>query len=526
MKLLSRASLLSLLFASLALSGCGYKAEKVSNVLRYPMTEEPASLDPPLVTSLDTGEMMQNVFEGLVIYDKDMKVSPWLADSWEISADKLTYTFHLNPRAKFHPPYNRLVTAADVKWSLERVLKPEMKAPLLTALFADIEGAKAVVDGKEKECSGVRIVDSNTIAITTIKPCSYMLQEFTSLTVFCKESVEKGGGKITAANCTGTGPFTLKEYRSGSGVTLAANPDYYRGRPKLDSIERPIVVDRLTEFAKYENGEIDICRQTYANYVMNRDSAKYKSQCVLMPLYGTAYIVMQPDVEPAFKDLRVRRAIAEAIDKDSMVRVVYHGAAKRALGFLPPGVVGHSDDIRAIPYDPDHARKLLAEAGHAGGAGMPRLTMQYPTNPELSSAVQLIRNNLRQNLGLDVELKEREAGSFYSDSGNNKIAFYIIGWNSADPHDFLTVQMRTGGKYNTVGYSSPKFDAVADKADLEFDPKKREALFREADQIELDDVAVIPTTYNMFPYLVSPRVKGLEYNLGGLLPHYRTSMTP
>jgi ABC-type transport system substrate-binding protein len=507
------------------LTGCARGPKTVTtNVLRYPLTEEPASLDPAVVVSADTNEMIYNVYEGLVRYDKDLKLVPWLANSWELSGDKRTYTFRLNPRAKFHRPFSRLVTASDVKWSIERILNPETKGGSLPAVLADIEGAQAVLEGKTKECSGVRVIDAQTVAITAVRPCSYLLQEL-GVPIFCREAVEKGKGRFTLECAIGTGPFMFKEYRPGSVVVLEANPEYYREKPKLARIERPIILDMSTSHIAHENGETHISRTSVADYVADLKDLKLKDQALLMDLAGTSFVEMHPGAMPVFRDKRVRRAIAEAIDRDRINKTAYLGTRITAGGFLPPGVLGYNPNIRTIPYDPAHARKLLAEAGYPGGKGFPPLAFEYvQTQAAVSASGIIIRENLKENLGLNVDLREREAGSFYSDLDKNRLGFFMVGSNALDPHDFLTLQMRTGGRYNTFGYSNPRFDAIVDRGDSEFDPQKRAAAFREADQMQLDDVVAFPINYNRVPYLVSRSVLDLDYNIGGLLPHFRTRM--
>lgn len=524
---MNRFALLLLAALVFPATGCARKPRSLAaGVLRYPLTEEPASLDPALVTSADTNEMIYNVFEGLVRFDKEMKLISWLADSWELSADKRTYTFHLNPRAKFHRPYSRPVTAADVKWSLERIMWPETKSLMLGALLVDVEGAKAVLDGKTKECSGIKVIDEKTLSITAVRPCSYLLQEI-GTPIYCREAVEKGDGKVTAQNAIGTGPYMLQEYRSGSYVRLTANPEYYRGRPKLEAIERPITLDPLTAHVAFENGETHITRISIQDYLHDIESPQLKDRVLQMDWSGTSYITMQPNAQPAFRDRRVRRAIAEAINRDRIIELAFHGTRVKAGAFLPPGIVGYSTQIRAIPYDPAHARRLLAEAGYPGGKGFPALTFEYvQQNPAAADVAAIVRDDLREHLGIQVDLREREAGGFYADKAHNKVPFSQSSWTTFDPHDFLTLMMRTGGRFNTFGYSNPRFDALVDRADSEFDPAKRAALFAEADQVQLDDAVCVPLVYNRVPYLIDPRVRDLEYNLGGLMMHMKTWMAP
>ncbi len=492
-------------------------------MLRYALAEEPKSLDLAVVESANTGEMLQNIFEGLVLYDKNSRIGPWLADSWELSPDRRTYTFHLNPQATFHPPYARPVTAADVKWSIERALLPETKSPIAPAWLDQIVGAKDVLAGKTRDCAGIAVIDPRTVAITTVRPAAYLLAELTNVAVYCREAVEKGGGHIDASNAIGTGPFRLTEYQRGRRVVLEANPAYYRGRPKINRIERPIVIDAHTARVQYDGSETDLCRDSFADYAKDQRDPQLAGQSLLMPLAGVNYLVMQPERQPAFRDRRVRRAFAEAIDRDAIVRIAFHGVMLKATGFLPPGTLGYNPRLKSAPFDPADARRLLAGAGYGASHPFPHLVLEYIQQPpEIGATAAIIRDNLKENLGIAIDLREREAATFFGDAGKKRMPFYMMGWVALDPHDYLAVLMRTGGRFNTFGYSNPHLDEAVDSGDAEPDTAKRALDYARADQIAVDDMVAVPIDYHPIPYLVKPYVHDLDYNLEGLTPHVHT----
>lgn len=493
------------------------------SVLRYQLQEEPATLDPALIEAGTTAELMQNVFEGLIILDKNARPAPGLAERWEISPDGKTYTFHLRPNAKFHRPINRPLTAADVKWSFERSLWPETKSPIIAPLLVDIEGAQDVIAGRTRDLLGVTLVDEHTVRITLVGPRGYFLVSPAGAPIMCRESVEKNGGRIDDHSCIGTGPFMFKEYRHGAHVVLEANPDYWGGRPPVDRIERPIVIDADTAHVKYETNDLNLLIDIAKDFAQDSKNPSYSGQCDSVPAASVGFIAMNPKQEKAFGDVRVRRAIAMAIDRKEICRVAFYGLAEPAVGILPPGVIGFNPGLRAIPFDPGAAQKLLAEAGYPDGQGFPEQTLYYVQKaPEVESLAQLVRDMLKKNLNVSINLQAREAATFYSDSSKGKMAFYTEGWSAIDPRDFLSFLLRTGSKYNFIGYSSREFDRICDTADMEMDEKKRGALYYKANQIAVNDVAILPYGHVRSVFLHKPSVAGVQFNLGGIMPHYTT----
>lgn len=463
------------------------------------------------------GELLQNVFEGLVIFNDKNEIVPAVAEKWDISPDGKVYTFHLRPGIKFHN--GRVLTAEDVKYSLERAVLPETKSPTGPNYLVGVLGLQQVLDGKTKHLEGLKIVDAGTVQITLDKPRSYFLGTlaYISNAIVCKEAIEGRAGGMDPKGAVGTGPFQLSEYRSGSMVVLVANLAYRMGRPKLDRIERPIVINMQTAHAKFEAGETDQVDTTVSDYKSDSNDPRLKNEAKVFTQAGTWYIGFQERLQPLFKDRRVRRAIAMAIDKDDITRIASSNAYPRADCFVPPGMMGHNDKINRIPFDPSGAKKLLAEAGFPGGQGLPQLTLVYAeSNPETAAAAQRIRALLKANLGVEIETQEREAATFFRDTGaNERVPFYLGSWfaDYLDPQDFLSAILRTGAPINHLAYSNPKFDALCDAADSESDQNKRAEMYKQADQIAMDDAAIIPIFHGAQPALISSRVINWKPNL-------------
>jgi oligopeptide transport system substrate-binding protein len=522
----------ALVCAGLILTGCSRGSRShtgTQQVFRYPIRIEPSTLDPALSPDLDTNELLQNVYEGLVTFDTNNAVAPSLAERWDVSPDGKTYTFHLRA-ALFHN--GRMVIADDVKYSLERALWKETRSPVAANYLAGIVGLEAVTSGLRRGLEGVKVLDSRTVSIALDHPRGYFLGSLAYPTgnVVCREAVEKNGGRIDGpAQAIGTGPFRMAEYHSHARVVLTAFESYWGGRPKLDRIERPVVLDFQTSRAKYLAGETDLCLPAFSDFKNDRNDPRLKAEARVIPQAGVWYLAMQQRLQPAFRNPLVRKAFAQAIDKDEICKLACQGLLPRAEGFVPPGVPGYNPKIRALPYDPQAAKRLLEQAGYPNGRNFPHLTLVYLQNqPEIEACAQIVRAHLKENLGVEVDLQAREAATFFSDTGaKENVAFFFTGWlaDYIDPQDFLSTMLRSGAKLNHLGYSNPAFDALCDRADALQEMDKRIPLYQQADQIVADEVPVIPIYYAGQPVLVKPYVRDYPINLLNLaMPHKTTSV--
>ena len=497
-------------------------------VLRYPMAVEPATMDPAVIFEGGTGDLLQNIYEGLVGFDENNRIRPVLAEKWEVGQDGKTYTFHLKAGVTFHN--GRTLNAADVKYSLERALLPSTRSTSALNYLGEIVGAEEVANGKRKDLPGINVIDSDSVAITLKRPRGYFLGALAYATGFivCREAIEQNSGVLDERAAVGTGPFKLLEYRRRAKVVLVRNDRYHGGKPLLERIERPIVLDSQTRHLMYENGEIDLTAISASDYLRDQKDPKLSRELHRFPLASVVYLCMHPKRVPAFRDIRVRQAFAQALDKDEIIRVASHGLWTRADGLLPPGLPGANAELPKSTYDVTSAKRLISEAGF-GGARFPRLTLTYSQGvPERSAMAQVVRSSLQRNLGISVALQEREAATFVTDRRDEKMPFYIGVWDSdyLDPQNSLSTLLRTGAPLNDFGYSNPRFDALVDRADAESDQNARVKLYQEAERIAMEDVALLPVYFGNTRLIVKPNVKDLKINLMGYLPHYTTRVAP
>ena len=485
-------------------------------------------MDPALVTEGGTGDVLQNIFEGLVGFDENNRIRPVLAEEWDISPDGRIYTFRLKA-AKFHN--GRALTAEDVRYSLERALLPATRSNSALNYLGEIDGADELANGKRKRLEGVEALSDREVRIRLRRARGHFLGALAYPTGFivCREAIEKNGGALDEKAAIGTGPFKLEEYRRRSKLTLTAFSDYHGGKPALDRIERPIVLDAQTRHLMYENDEIDLTAISASDYLRDQKEPRLKSELHRFPLASVVYLCLHPRLQPAFADIRVRRAFAAALDKDEIIRVASHGLWTRADALLPPGLPGSNQSMPKIEYNPAAARKLLADAGYPNGRGFPALTLVFSQGvPERSAMAQVVRQTLRRNLGISVSLQEREAATFISDRRDEKMPFYIGVWDSdyLDPQNTLSTLLRSGVPLNDFGYRNPRFDALVDRADAESGQSKRVALYQDAEKIAMDDLALLPIYFGNTRLIIKPRVKDLKINLMGFLPHYSTRVAP
>lgn len=528
----SRAQLafLTLLAAALLLpAGCGPKhiganAPPAANILRIPLLADPTTFDPARVEDGTTIDMLQQMFEGLVQWTPQNTLAPALAEKWDISPDGRTYTFHLRPGVKFQD--GNPMTAQDVYYSMRRALDPALKSTVALSYLGDIQGAKQLNSGKTKELAGVKVIDPQTVAITIMAPKAYWIYTLTYPTAYVVSKAEaKDGVELTDADDAGgagTGLFKLTEYQRGAKVTLAANPAYWGGAAKLAGQERPIIKDAGTRHDEYVAGQLDIVDEAKGDLDADRKDPNLSAQIKYWPRAQTFYLGLNEKTIPPFADLRVRQALAYATDKARIRTVVMRDTVDVAEDILPEGIPGFDPQFKGCPYDPAKAKILLAAAGYPGGKGFPTINISFRESyPDLSKTVDLLRDMWQTNLGITLQPKVTEWTVLLDQEHRNTLDCYHIRWAAdyLDQQDFYSILLHTNGGENHTLWSNPKFDALCDKADVERNPDKRRALYRQAARIAADEVPLIPLYYAKDIELVKPYVHNLEDGLMGHLPY-------
>ena len=463
---------------------------------------EPRTLDPALVEDSVSAEYVVEIFSGLVSLDAQLQVVPDLAERWDLSADGKTYTFYLRPGLRFHD--GRAVTAADVKYSLERACSPATGSRVAEVYLGDIVGAKEMLAGEADEISGIRTEGKEIVRIEIDAPKAYFLAKLTYSTAFVldRNNVESSSWP---ARPNGTGPFKLREL-SEQQVVLERNAQYYREPPALQQVI--FYLSGGSAINMYENGELDIVAVGTADVERVSDPDN--------PLHSELTIVPQLDVQylgfdvtrPPFDDVHVRQAFSLAIDRQKITQVVWKGMAVPAEGVLPPGMPDYTRAKSLLDFDPARAQRLLAESRYAAAGALPAITLTTSGDSgEASPTVEALVAMLRENLGVEISVEQTDDVFAVSPQ------FFMMGWiaDYPDPEDFLDLLFHSRSALNQTGYANPQVDKLLEEARIETDEQQRLALYRQAEELIVGGAPWLPLWHSVDYVLTKPYVLGAEY---------------
>jgi ABC-type transport system substrate-binding protein len=439
------------------------------------------TLDPPgAESSEDWWSAGVILFNQLYFYDKDGKLYADLAaDMPTISGDGKVYTIPLRKGVKFHN--GREMVAADVKFSLEHQLWPEVYSWGKT-YSENIEGYEAVLDGSQKELSGIKVIDDHTVEITLKKPQAVFLHLLTysmNAIIPMQETLDAGdawGNDVVI----GTGPFKFVEWVRGEKAVYERNPDYFRGAPYLDGIELFLNVDSSVQMLRWESRELEFVRVPPPEIIPQLlTDPKYAKNVLKVPTTGHNRVAFNYNFEP-FKDIRVRQAVAHAIDKEGFVRA-YGGTMNKLEGFYNPTMLQFDANFKSnYEYNPEKARQLLAEAGYPDGIKGLRMFVSVG-DPRMG---ELIQADLK-NIGIEVELAVGQWKEWRDPIRSGDPQLFIYGWASSAPDAYDYVSAWTTCESIEVGYNdgfycNERIDELIKQAEgLPLQDPKRIAMYRE-----------------------------------------------
>jgi peptide/nickel transport system substrate-binding protein len=475
---------------------------------------DPAMIDPITYSELLAGDVIGNMYEGLTALDAEGSVVPALATSWEAHEDHRGFRFHLREGVTFHS--GRTLDAQDVKWSLEQLLLPGNRGGLNAKYAASIEGAEDVAEGRTTDLAGVTIVDPLTFDVRFHHP--EVLFPVYPIFVMDRGVVAEHGEDWATKVSAGTGPFRFVEWRRGQVVRLAAHRDYWGGAPAVAGVDFLIVPSYETALSMYEAGELDVAvLEPPATRRALTDPA-FAEDLRLEPAAQIQYLGMNQALYPPFRDRRVREAVCLSLDLESMAQGLFQGAAAPLAGQITEGVAGYDPSLAPVPFYPERARELLAEAGYPEGAGMPpvELSGTEPNRMELA----YYANQLQTVLGLPVEVEIVERGTHLAAMNAGRVAFFPWAWSAAYPDGlyFLRDVWYGSSVYNRSRWHNAAFDALIDRASETPDNASRYRLYHEAEKILREDWATCPTLVRMQVALVKPYVEGVALTAFRFLP--------
>jgi len=479
-----------------------------NEVVRIPIGLDPKTVDPTLVFGTSIKWVSDQLFLPLIRFDLNkLEAVPCLATSWEVSDDNLVWTFHLRKDVKWTD--GNPVTAHDIEYGTKRTIDPATASPLASYFYV-IKNAEKVNTGESNDLSsvGVKAVDDYTIQYTLEYPAAYFLSIIAHVAYAVPSwTIEKYGDKWTdPENIVTDGAYKLKSWAHYNEIVLVKNEDYFDAdKVQIEEARFIYVKDQSTALSMYETGDLDTVE------VPPVDIERIKSDPILSKEYYNGPVLRINDPQfncsyPPMDNPLVRKAFAAAIDKETLVKYVLKGGEKPAYTIVPPGCFGHVEEGIGIPFDPEAAKKYLADAGYPGGKGLPEVSFATGSSDVYVSLAQALQKMWKDNLGVNVKLKIMEERIFWESVCEGAHQFWRMGWGAdyPDAHNFLLVFHSEYGEKN-VRWKNNEYDKLVEEAAVETDPEKRKALYRRAEEIIVEeDCVLIPLYYSAYNILAKP----------------------
>ena len=483
---------------------------------RRPLEFSPKTFDPALSADMYAVTVIQQVFDGLVQFDRDLNIVPAIAKSWKISHDGLTYTFSLKKGVKFHN--GREVTATDFVYSFTRILDPDTKSTS-SDFFMGILGAKDFADKKTKTVRGLAAPDPYTLKVTLSEPYTPFISilAMKGAKVVPKEEVEKSEIQFGKAP-VGTGPFKFLSMREGEEIALEANPLYFDGRPYLDKVTFKIFHGSPREeiFRRFRAGELEDSPVPFNELEELARSRQYT--LLQKPILSLRFYGLNSQLGP-LKIRNIRKAISCLVPKEQVGKEVLKGMANLTDRIIPLGMPGFQPGKTVSGYQPSKARDLLREAGYPEGKGLPPIDFWSAAKSELAvRELEMLKSSLSQT-GITLNIQyETQWSKFQELLSAKKAPMFMYAWYAdfPDPDNFLGTLFYSRSRYNYTGYSNPEVDRLIDHAKTERDYLKRMETYRKIEEIVLEDAPIVPIVNHLFQWVFQPHVKGIELSaLGG-----------
>lgn len=481
----------------LALGGCA-DAGRSAGALRYYLSADPVTLDPAMSTDVQSGEMVTMLFDNLTRYTVDGELEPGLATRWEVDSAGRTWTFHLRTDARFHD--GRPVTARDVEASILRALAPGARGR--TWPLEPIDGAAALLAGGAEGLAGLSVPDDSTVVFRLREP----LNTFPKLLAMPVAAVvPTPTPEGFAQQPVGSGPWRFVSWEHDNLLTFVANDDYWGGRPASDTFRVRIIPEASTQAAEFETGQLSVVEIPFSE--TRRWESTMGDRLQRRPAIKDFYIAINTTRGP-LADVRVRRALNHAVDVGTILETIMAGRGVRAAGAIPPGIDGHDEGREPYAYDPDRARALLREAGHADGF---RLRLWRSQRTEIARVAQAVQQALTA-IGLEVEIVERDATSVRAAVRAGEADLYIGDWwaDFPDPENFTyplfhSTSRGQGGNYAFL--ADPALDRMIEELRTTTDEDRKVELAGEVDARIFD---LAPWIFLWFPVDMWATEEGLS----------------
>ncbi len=498
-----------------AQSDAASTGEKILSVQVGP---NPETIDPALNSAVDGGNMLLHSFECLLAVDKDGKLIPGQAESWETSEDGLTWTFHLRAGLKWSDGSD--LTANDFVYSWKRVCDPNVAAPYAETVLGMVAGYEDAIAG-DLDALQVVAQDDSTLVVTLNAPCSFFgsLAAFATLSPVQQATVETNGDAWATAAETyvSNGRFYVSDWVPSSYIMMTKNPNYWNADAiKLDGIKWNLIEDANASYSAYQTGEVLFIKDVPTEEI---PSLSDNPEFHVDPIIGTYYLSVNTQREP-FTDANVRKALSLAIDREYVAGTLMQGTYSAASNFMGPGWID-TDGSQFIdkanggqPYidtanheaNVETAKQLLADAGYPDGEGLPSIT--YSTND--AGYHKVVAEYLQQawaELGVELNVEIVEWASFTPMRRNGDYDASRNGWvgDYSDPSNMLDLLYSTNGN-NDGKFNNAEYDAAMELSRTTLDAAERSEALHKAEDILMEEAGCIPVAYYNDFWLQSEKI--------------------
>jgi len=493
-----------------SMAGCGSSGSsdnqsKANDTLIYAQGAEPRGLDPALVDDGESAKIICNIYEGLLKYNKDStEVEPCLAERWEVSEDGLSYTFYLKKGVKFHDGTD--FNAEAVKFNIDRQLPPQVTEDMAYASF---------VYGSVKD---VEVVDEYTVRINLKEPNTAFLNNLAMVMaapIVSPKALQENNNNVNQ-HPVGTGPYKFVSWTKDQNVVLERFDDYWGEKAKVKNVIFKFIKDNSARVVALNNGEADIIDGIDATVVDQITSAG--NQIYKAGGMNINYMAYNTTRAP-FNDVKVRRAVSQAINVPELVESLYQGYAEPAHSILPSFMPGYDESIKQVAYDPEAAAKTLKEAG------VTKIHMITYTNPRPynSATGQVLAEAIQGYLakvGVQVTIDSYDWATYKEKvkAGDYDICFY--GWigDNGDPDNFMYLLAHEDPTMNVARYHNKEFNELLAKGLTVPNGEERNAIYTQLEKIAAEDAVWLPISHAETLAAYRPNISGFYYHVTGITP--------
>lgn len=475
---------------------------------------EPTSLNPPVGFDSVSWNVLNNLMEGLTRLGEDDQPQEAIAESWDISEDQKTYTFHIRENANWSN--GDPVTADDFVYAWKQLLNPETASPA-AFLGYFIEGGEAYNNGEgSADDVGVKVVDEKTFEVTLNAPTGFFLHVISNPAFFpvnAKVAEENSEWYAEADSFVSNGPFKLESWAHDSEMMMVKNDQYWDAETvKLDKVHWAMVNETNTEYQMFESGDLDMTSipSDMADQLIDGDNVVIEDQA------GLYFYRFNVNEEP-FQNEKIRKAFALAINQQDIVDFVTKNKEEPATGFVSPGFKDPSGkDFREVngdlvKFDPEKAKKLLEEGMKEEGYDeLPEVVLSYNTSEDHKAIAETMQSMYKDNLGVEVSLENTEWNVFLEDQKGLKhqLSRSSFLFDYGDPVNFLE-SFITDSTMNRTGWSNKEYDELIANAKSETDEAKRWEYMEKAEKLLAEKMPIFPIHYYNQVFIYSEDVSGI-----------------